>query len=106
DGFWNLASGNRSETVGGLVMTESSVATGSGTLTLNGNVTANFGGYDNTYPAATISGLLNLGGATRTFTINPNGSIDVSATISNGGLTEAAAVVGGTLTLSGTAANT
>lgn len=102
DGFWNLASGNRSETVGALVMGESSVATGAGTLTLNGNVSTFFPGFDNNYPTATISGLVDLGGATRTFTMNTNADLIVSAAISNGGLTKSGP---NTLELSGTVAN-
>ena len=72
DGFWNLASGNHSETIGGLVVTyESSVATGSGKLTLMGDVTTSILEVPGDYPGATISGLLDLGGATRTFTRAP-----------------------------------
>jgi len=98
DGLFAL-NGN-DQTIGTLSMTAGSVTTGAGTLTLGGNVSS---ASDAT--SATISGNLNLGGATRTFTID-NGAaasdMTISAIISNGGLTKAGGAPGdGTLTLSG-----
>jgi fibronectin-binding autotransporter adhesin len=85
-----------SDTVGSLTMTAGSVTTGAGTLGLGGNVTGNASAN-----SATISGNLDLGGATRTFTIANGAATEdmaVSANISNGGLTKAGA---GLLALSG-----
>lgn len=90
--------------LGGLGGTASSVyqvATGTGTLTVGGSVT-----YDNTGNAtatASVSGKLDLGGATRTFNIQDSTGaaidMEVSAAISNGGITKNGT---GTLALSGT----
>ncbi len=91
---------NFSDTIGALTVnsgaTGGSVTTGTGALTLGGNVTSS-GGAAN----ATISGNLALGGATRTFTTtNAADGLTVSAAVSGAvGLTKAGA---GTLTLSGT----
>jgi autotransporter-associated beta strand protein len=88
-----------SQTNASLAMTGGSVTTGAGTLILGGNVTGN---ADAT--TATVSGNLNLGGATRTFTIADGAAardMSASAVISNGGLSKQGA---GTLELS--AANT
>jgi fibronectin-binding autotransporter adhesin len=98
DGFWNLASGNRSETIGGLAMGGGSIETGSGVLTLGGDV------LSGNATSESISGLLNLGGATRFFIID--GAMDVSAAISNGGITLDTHSPSGSLTLSGSSANT
>jgi len=94
---------NNSNTIGSLTTTGGNVTTGTGTLTLGGNVTGNASSQ-----IATISGNLALGAATRTFTIasGTTGSTDmqVSAVISGlGGLTKAGA---GQLTLNGSANNT
>ncbi len=90
-----------------LTITGGSVTTGTGTLTLGGNVSDLASGPDIT--PATISGNLNLGGATRIFDVqggalvgeNPNGTVQnpgvalpnlndltISAVISNGSLTK------------------
>lgn len=85
-----------SDAIGTLSMTAGSITTGAGTLTLGGAVTGNASAN-----SATVSGNLNLGGATRTFTIADGGAAEdmaISANISNGGITKAGA---GTLTLSG-----
>jgi fibronectin-binding autotransporter adhesin len=70
------------------------VATGTGTLTLNGNI--NFSG--NSTGANTISGNLNLGGATRTITSTALTNAVISAVVTNGAITKAG--IGG-LTLGG-----
>ncbi|MDW8309461.1 MAG: autotransporter-associated beta strand repeat-containing protein [Verrucomicrobiales bacterium] len=85
-----------SDTVGTVTMTGGTITTGAGTLTLGGNVTGNAAAS-----TATISGNLNLGGATRTFTIADGTAatdMSITANISNGGLTKAGA---GVLALSG-----
>ena len=79
-------------------MTGGSIATGAGTLTVNGNITTNASAT-----SATISGQLNLGGATRTLDVADGEAaidLDISAAISNGGITKTGA---GTLQLSGAA---
>jgi len=78
------------------------VITGVGTLTMNGNFTyTNTGSTANT---ALISGNLDLGGATRTFNVGDSTAalidVNVTAAISNGGLTKTGA---GTLMLGSTA---
>ncbi len=63
------------------------INTGTGTLTLGGNVTVDPGSTS----ASTISGNLNLGGATRTFTMADAAAgveLTVSAVISNGGISK------------------
>jgi autotransporter-associated beta strand protein len=101
DGQLNL--NNFSDTIGALTMTGGNVTTGTGTLTLGGNVTGNAAST-----VATISGKLALGGANRTFTIasGTTGStdMDISAVIS--GIRSITKAGSGTLTLSGTSANT
>ncbi|MFH1044538.1 MAG: autotransporter-associated beta strand repeat-containing protein, partial [Pseudomonadota bacterium] len=97
---------NYNNTIGSLTLqsdtsTASSVTTGAGTLTLGGNVTLNSTGTGAT--GATVSGNLDLGGATRTFTIaNGNAADDllISAVVSGTdvGLNKAGT---GTLTFSG-----
>jgi autotransporter-associated beta strand protein len=99
-----------SDTIGSLTLggatpsSAAAVTTGAGTLTLGGDVT-----YGNTYSpsvclGATISGKLDLGSASRTFTVNDSPAaaddLTVSADISGAGvgLTKAGA---GTLVLSG-----
>jgi autotransporter-associated beta strand protein len=85
------------QTIGTLTLGESSVTTGTGVLTLGGNLTSN--AYAN---SSTISGKLNLGGATRTFTVG-NGTASEDLTIpavifGTGGIL---ADSGGTLVLQG-----
>ena len=86
---------DNSDTIGALVLTGGTVETETGTLTLGGNITTNAAGTP-----ATISGFLNLGGATRTVTVASGTDLIISADISGGefGLTKAGT---GTLTLSG-----
>lgn len=85
-----------SETIGTLTLTGGAVTSGAGTLTLGGNVTGNASST-----SATISGNLDLGGATRTFTVASQPGVtdmDIAARISNGALSKAGA---GVLSLSG-----
>ena len=82
------------------------INTGVGTLTLNGNLTYN-GTASQTNGTSAINGNLDLGGGTRTFTINNGGQDDdfaINAVISNGALTKAGAgnlVLGGANTFTG-----
>ena len=91
---------NHTEALGALTLNAGDVETGSGTLTLGGNVTA--GGVDG---IASIRGNLSLGAATRTFDIlpDPDGSypqIYIYATVSgSGGILKTGA---GALSLAGT----
>ena len=92
-----------SDTIGALTMTGGAVTTAAGTLTLGGNVTTNASAN-----SATISGNLDFGSATRTFTIADGTAADdmsISAVISSAsgayGITKAGS---GTMVLS--AANT
>jgi autotransporter-associated beta strand protein len=84
---------------GGASGSTAAVTTGSGTLALGGTVTFSAANNAN---GASISGNLDLGGATRTFTIGDSSAavadLTVSAAISNGPLTKNGA---GTLVLSG-----
>ncbi len=82
--FGTLALNNRNETVGALTMFGGDITTGTGLLTLNGNITATSA---STTGPAEISGNLSLGGVNRTFTINDGtNNIDmlISAVISSG----------------------
>lgn len=84
------------ETIGALALTGGTVQTGAGTLTLTGNVVTNASAQQ-----AVISGNLDLGGATRSFTVAEGSATTdllISAAISNGALTKAGL---GTLELSG-----
>jgi autotransporter-associated beta strand protein len=67
---------NFDDTVGGLNLTGATVSTGTGTLTLGGNVTTN--SDSNT---SVISGNLDLGGATRSFTVANNAQLDPDLSI-------------------------
>lgn len=72
------------ETIGGLSLTAGNVSTGAGTLTLNGDVTSNAASSP-----STISGNLDLGGATRTFNVSDDPFADpdliITANISGTG---------------------
>lgn len=114
---------NNSDVIGNLVLTtgstySSDVTSGSGTLTLGGNLTVNtFQGSSGVTPAATISGKLDLGAffsggasggglSTRTFAINDtqlahiNTDLDISAVISGTSDVSISKTGGGTLRLS------
>ena len=67
---------NHNDTIGGLNLTGSKVATGTGTLTLGGDVTTNSAAV-----TSVISGNLDLGGATRAFTIADNAQLDPDLSI-------------------------
>ena len=86
-----------SDTINSLILTGGSVTTGAGALVLGGDVTTNAAAT-----TAAISGNLDLGSGTRTFTvaqgIDPSGiDLSISAVIIDGGLTKAGA---GTMGLS------
>ena len=85
-----------SDGIGALTLNGGSVVTGTGTLTLGGDLTSV--GSPRT---ATIEGNLSLGGVTRTFTVSDGSSdpdLSIAAIISNGGFEKRS---GGTLYLSG-----
>ncbi len=89
--------GGFSDTIGGLIFNGGAVDTGSGLLTLNGDILVNA-----TNQTASISGNLSLGGATRTIrTTGSSNSPDllISAVISDGGWNKKGA---GMMTLTGT----
>ena len=89
-----------SETIDQLQLAGGNVTTGAGTLTLGASGLVG-GGLPGT---STVSGNLSLGGASLPFNITSGGEeVDISAGISNGGITKTGA---GTLTLSGSAPNT
>jgi autotransporter-associated beta strand protein len=103
-GTFDTAGQNRSITTltlgGGAAGSTASLQTGSGTVTL-GSGAVTFSGNNN--PAgATIAGNLNLGAATRTFTVNDSTAADadltISAVISSGTLVKSGL---GTLALTG-----
>ncbi|HEY1190221.1 MAG TPA: autotransporter-associated beta strand repeat-containing protein, partial [Gemmata sp.] len=90
---------NFSDTIGTLDLTGATVATGSGTLTLGGNVTTNASST-----TSFISGNLDLGGATRTFTVADGSAgtdLTVSASISGTGAGIIKAGGGSAMALSG-----
>ena len=72
-----LGLNNFDDQIGTLTMTGATVATGTGTLTLGDNVTTN-----SAATTSVISGNLDLGGATRTFTVANNAQLDPDLTIS------------------------
>ena len=92
-----------SDTIGTLTFSSGGVVTntGTGVLTLSGNVTATSLG-SGTFPNCIIYGGLSLGASTRTFTVNSNvagADLTINAVVSGtGGLTKAGA---GTMTLTG-----
>ncbi len=96
---------NFSDQIAGLTLhsgtgQSASVTTGTGTLTLAGNLTLNVGGTGTV--GATIGGRLDLGGATRTFNVADgaaNPDLNVSALILNGGVDK---IGPGTLQFGGT----
>ncbi|AWM39736.1 Extracellular serine protease precursor [Gemmata obscuriglobus] len=67
---------NFDDAIGALNLTGATVATGTGTLTLGGNVTTN-----SDTVTSVISGNLDLGGATRTFTVANNAQLDPDLSI-------------------------
>jgi fibronectin-binding autotransporter adhesin len=67
---------NFDDSIGGLNLTGSTVSTGTGTITLGGDVASN---SDAT--TSVISGNMDLGGATRTFTVGNNPSLDPDLSI-------------------------
>ncbi|MCS7048207.1 MAG: autotransporter-associated beta strand repeat-containing protein [Verrucomicrobiae bacterium] len=80
---------NKTDTINTLTMIAGAVQTGSGTLTVGGNITGNASAT-----TATISGNLNLGGASRTFTIADGSAatdMQVSAVVANGSVVKAGA---------------
>ncbi|MES2791134.1 MAG: hypothetical protein V4719_16085, partial [Planctomycetota bacterium] len=72
----NLNLNNFDDAVGLLTMTGATIATGTGTLTLGGNVTTNSSSI-----TSLISGNLDLGGATRSFTVANNSNLDPDLSI-------------------------
>jgi autotransporter-associated beta strand protein len=78
-----------SNTIAALSLASNSVTTGTGTLTLTGNVTDS--------GTSTISGNLNLGGTSQTFQVNSGAILTISAAVSGGSLTKSGS---GTLVLS------
>lgn len=86
----------RSDKVGGLVLTGGAVATGTGVLVLGGNVTSNAASS-----TSTITGALDLGGLTRTFTVAHGSAAEdlvLAANVSKGAIAKAGA---GAMVLSG-----
>ncbi len=80
---------NRDENIGELILEGGVVTMGSGTLTVLSDVTTIASAS-----TATISGNLNLGGATRIFDVangSPDCDLTISAVISNGGITKTGA---------------
>lgn len=71
-----LALNGNSESIGGLTMTGGTVTTGTGTLTLGGNVTVD---APSNADSSSIIGNLDLGGSARTFTVaNGSAATDLS----------------------------
>jgi autotransporter-associated beta strand protein len=87
---------SQSDKIGSLVLNGGTVATGTGTLMLGGNITSNAA-----HVTAYISGELDLGGATRSVTVAHGTAAEdliIDANVSNGGLTKSGA---GALVLAG-----
>jgi autotransporter-associated beta strand protein len=80
---------SHSDTIAALSLAANSVATGTGTLTLTGNVTDS--------GTSTINGNLALGGTAQTVQVNSGATLTIPAAISGGGLTKSGS---GTLVLS------
>lgn len=90
---------DRSDVIAALTLTGGTVTTGTGTLTLGGDVTTL-----SSITTATISGNLSLGGVTRTFSVgsgSANPDLLVSAVVSGTGGAGITKTGVGTLTLSG-----
>jgi autotransporter-associated beta strand protein len=84
-GTFDLATNNKSETIGPLLMTGGTVDTGTGVLTLGSSLVYSAGG------AATINGNLNLGNASRNFHVYDGAStndLTINAVVSNGRITK------------------
>src|SRR5207248_10151978 len=97
NGTGRLDLNNNSDSVGALTLNGGTVTTGTGTLTLGGDVTAATVTVNGSPVNPSISGNITLP-ATRTFTVT--GALVVPAVVGGiGGLTKAG---GGTLALSGT----
>jgi autotransporter-associated beta strand protein len=96
---WDLNGHN--ETISALTLNGATVTTGTGTLTLGGNLTSLASST-----TASISGLLSLGATTRTFSVASGAAspdLLISANISDGGASAGIVKTGvGQLTLSGT----
>jgi autotransporter-associated beta strand protein len=95
---WDLSDHN--ETITGLTLSGGAVTTGTGTLTLGGNLNSVA-----SITTSSISGLLSLGGVTRTFNVGSGSAspdLLVSADISDGGASAGITKTGfGQMTLSG-----
>jgi autotransporter-associated beta strand protein len=73
---------NFSDAIGTLAMNSGSITTGSGLLTLGGDLTIDGDGFANT---SAISGWLSLGGTTRTVDASEYGGLVLNASVSDGG---------------------
>lgn len=94
----NSALGTGAFTInGGTVAAVTAARTISNSVTVGGNFAV--GGSQN----LTLSGAINLGGATRTITVDNSAATTFSGVVSSGGITKAGP---GTLTLAGSSANT
>lgn len=94
DGTLDLNS--KDDTIGSFNLTGGTITTGTGVLTLAGNVTTN--AHAN---SSTISGVLSLGNATRTFTVADGAAtsdLTVNSTMNNGSIIKAGT---GTMTITG-----
>lgn len=97
DGVLNLNS--KDDTTGSFLLSGGHITTGTGVLTLNGDVTTTANAASRT---AVIDGVLSLGSATRTFTVADDtgaaSDLTVNATINSGSIIKAGA---GTMTITG-----
>jgi len=96
DGVLDLNS--KDDTIGSFILSGGHITTGTGVLTLNGNITTTANAADRT---AVIDGVLSLGSTTRTFTVAddaPASDLTVNATINNGSIIKAGL---GTMTITG-----